>query len=253
MADGVLGRGLHLAKGQGAALRNEHRVIAETASAAGRPDQRAVDAAFEGFDMAIRPCQRKGADEMRMAVRSIAEFALNPLHRCRKIPLGPGPAGGMNSRRAAEGRDDQARIVGESRELGGACRRRGLDRGVLGKSGADLLRLRQAQLGGGNRPEATGPQQLFDFAHFAGVVARDHQPTALATPSHETPRPQPCRASAWRWCSKSCAAPCRASSSMASSRAWSKTRVSAVAWTSTRPPLAVSTKLASTSAVESSV
>src|SRR3954471_1760965 len=61
MADSVLGRGLHLAERQSAALGQKHRVVTETARAPGRPNQRPIHTAFEGFDMAIRPGQRKGA------------------------------------------------------------------------------------------------------------------------------------------------------------------------------------------------
>ena len=60
---------LHLAEGARPALRHEHRVVAEAARSARRPDQRAFDDRFEVFRMSVRPGDAKCRDEMRCAAR----------------------------------------------------------------------------------------------------------------------------------------------------------------------------------------
>mgnify|MGYP003343829832 CR=1 FL=1 len=65
VADRVLGGGVHFAEGFGAVVGQEHRVIAEAIAPTRRPDERAVDAAFKPFDMAVGPGERERADEMR--------------------------------------------------------------------------------------------------------------------------------------------------------------------------------------------
>ena len=49
----------HLAEGTRMAVGQEHRVVAEALVAARRPDQRAVDAAGEGLDLAVRRGERQ--------------------------------------------------------------------------------------------------------------------------------------------------------------------------------------------------
>src|SRR3546814_13631978 len=67
VADGVLRRGVELAEGRVMAVRPEHRVVAEAAFAARRPDEGAVHRPLEGLDMPVRPGARQGAGEMRAA------------------------------------------------------------------------------------------------------------------------------------------------------------------------------------------
>ena len=55
----------HLAEGAVVAIRQEHRIVAEALVAARRPHQRAVDPRLELLDMAIRPGDAQGGDEMR--------------------------------------------------------------------------------------------------------------------------------------------------------------------------------------------
>src|SRR3546814_13833623 len=66
-ADRVFGVGIHLAEGLVAAIGQEDGIVAEPLVAARRPDERAVDPAFEPFDMADGPGERERADEMRVA------------------------------------------------------------------------------------------------------------------------------------------------------------------------------------------
>src|SRR5581483_497200 len=63
--------GAHLAKGSVETFRLKHRIITETGGAARRPDQRAVDAAFEFFQMPVGPGDAQGGDEMRTPVGSL--------------------------------------------------------------------------------------------------------------------------------------------------------------------------------------
>jgi hypothetical protein len=65
--DLVLGVGIHLAKGLLASIGQEHRIIAEAAFAARRPDQRPMHLAFEILDMAVGPGDLEHADEMGAA------------------------------------------------------------------------------------------------------------------------------------------------------------------------------------------
>src|SRR4051812_3462287 len=58
---------LHLAEGLLMPCRHEDRIVAEAVLAARRPDEGAVDAAFEPFAMAVGPAQGEGADEMGVA------------------------------------------------------------------------------------------------------------------------------------------------------------------------------------------
>src|SRR5262245_60009258 len=61
----MLGLGVHLAKALAPALGQEHRIIAESASAAWRPDKPPVHLACKILDMAVRPGDREHADEVR--------------------------------------------------------------------------------------------------------------------------------------------------------------------------------------------
>src|SRR3546814_8510329 len=51
VADGVLRRGVELAEGRVMAVRPEHRVVAEAAFAARRPDEGAVHRPLEGLEI----------------------------------------------------------------------------------------------------------------------------------------------------------------------------------------------------------
>src|SRR5260221_14137907 len=63
--DFMLGIWVHFAKSHITTLGQEHGIIAKTTLAARRPDERAVDLAFEILDMAVGPGNRQHADEMR--------------------------------------------------------------------------------------------------------------------------------------------------------------------------------------------
>src|SRR5690242_10615144 len=65
--DLMLGVGVHFTKGLAPALGQEHRIIAEAALAARRPDESAMHLAAEILDMAVRPGDREHAHEMRLA------------------------------------------------------------------------------------------------------------------------------------------------------------------------------------------
>ena len=98
----VLLVGGHLAEGARMAVRQEDRIVAEAGAAARRPDQRAVDAAFELFEMAVGPGEAERRDEMRLALRGLGraallQQALDPRHRGGEILARPGPARRMNA------------------------------------------------------------------------------------------------------------------------------------------------------------
>src|SRR3546814_19883264 len=90
VADGVLRRGVELAEGRVMAVRPEHRVVAEAAFAARRPDEGAVHRALEGLDMPVRPGERPGAGELRAAAGTVGTTLLGARffaarHRCWQI------------------------------------------------------------------------------------------------------------------------------------------------------------------------
>ena len=103
----------HFAEGGGESVRQEQRIIAETGVAARRPDDVAIDAAFEFLDVPVRPGETQSRDEMRAALigRYCAAFdqqRLDAIHRKAKVLVRSGPARRMNARLAIEGLDHQA-------------------------------------------------------------------------------------------------------------------------------------------------
>ena len=101
------------------AVGQEHRIVPETFVTARRPDQRAVDPGLEILDMAVGPGRAQRRDEMRRALfrrrcAAFVELDLDRLHGAAEILFRPGPARGMNARRAVERIDHKAGIIGES-------------------------------------------------------------------------------------------------------------------------------------------
>ena len=142
----------HLAKGAGVTVRQKHRVVAKTFGAAGRPHQRAVNNGLEFLDVTVRPGDAERTYEMRPAFvlrpcPAFAQLVLHHLHGAAKVPVGAGPARGMNTGRAAERVDGQPGIIGERRQAraqrSGAC----LEARVFKKSFSGLLGLREVKLG----------------------------------------------------------------------------------------------------------
>ena len=111
---------LHLAEGLLMPDRHEHRIVAEALVAARRPDQRAVDPALEGFDLAVvGPGDRQRAGEMRVG-RGVGlrrlDLAPHPLHRAHPVAVAIlvlGPA-----------RGEDAGPPVQARRRTGRCRRR---------------------------------------------------------------------------------------------------------------------------------
>ena len=121
----MLERRIELAEGLFMANRHEHRVIAEASVAARWPNQRPVDAAFEGFGLAIvGPGDREGAGEMRIVARIFAlrlDFTPHAIHRPHPVAIAffiLGPAGGVDAGTAMQCIDAQATVVGEGWQAG---------------------------------------------------------------------------------------------------------------------------------------
>src|SRR5579862_5335601 len=102
VADAVLQFGVHFAEGFVVAIRHEHRVVAEAARPARRPDETSMRLAAKGGFLAIRPGEREDRDEMGAPVLLSAEFRLHPRHRGAEILPRPGPARRIDARRAAK-------------------------------------------------------------------------------------------------------------------------------------------------------
>src|SRR5271170_3500029 len=84
----------HLAEGARVAVGQEYRIVAESLSAARRPDQRAVDLGLEVLDMAVGPGHAQRRDEMRLALfrrrrAAFVKFYLDRLHGAAEILFRP--------------------------------------------------------------------------------------------------------------------------------------------------------------------
>src|SRR5207237_6796030 len=118
------------------------------------------------------------------------------------------------------------------------------DAGVFRETRAGLLRFWQPELRSADDRNAESFDQGTNFRDFPGIVAGNDQTiTGLETDQSF---------SASFWAATSDNTPRRASASSSANCVSLKGTPSAVPWTSTNPPLPVSTKLASVSAVESS-
>src|SRR5438128_4867793 len=100
------------------AIRKEGRIVAESGSAARRPDQRSVGPGFDLLDMAVGPGHAQRRDEMRPSLvrrggAALLQRALDPRHGGGKILALAGPARGIDTGRAIERIDDEPGIVGK--------------------------------------------------------------------------------------------------------------------------------------------
>src|SRR5690606_9768188 len=233
----------------------EHRVEAEAARAPDRPHQGALDTALERGGGAVGPGHRQVAAKEAAPVGRAAQLLVDPLHGDEKVPSGPRPAGGIDARLAAEGGDLEAGIVGDGRQSGGRAGGARLQNRVLFEVQAGFLGLRQAEIAGRQHLQAIGRQQRRVLAVLAGVVGGQHQPVAgpEAPDGRVVHRVLPhADPSALAWWAQISFTPYSARLSSFSNCPCVNGTSSAVPCTSTTPPLAVSTKLASAWQVESS-
>src|SRR5207302_638210 len=114
--------------------------------------------------------------------------------------------------------------------------------GIVGEAVADLFGFRKFELFGADGGDSEPFDQGRDLAQLARIVGGDDQP--VADLSHA--------AAAFNWAAKISEQPMRASRSRRRSASSSKVSPSAVSCASTMAPSAVSTKLPSLPAVESS-
>src|SRR5438477_12744984 len=111
--DFMLGIWVHFAKGHIMSFGQEHRIIAKAMFAARRPDERAMDLAFEILDMAVGPGNRQHADEMRASLFRCGgaqglKLLLDIAHGEGEIPGRARPAGRIDARIAAQSIDADA-------------------------------------------------------------------------------------------------------------------------------------------------
>src|SRR5262249_54063834 len=86
----------HFAEGLIEAVGQEHRIVAEALLAARRPDQRAVDLAFERLGVTVRPGDAQRRDEVRLALLgsksvALAQARFDALHRVAEVLRLAGP------------------------------------------------------------------------------------------------------------------------------------------------------------------
>ena len=111
----------------------------------------------------------------RIVPAGVGESLLQPGHGGGEVAVGSGPARGMHPRRAAEGVDAQARVIGDGDQATGVGGGPGLDQGVAGEGRLRLIRLGQAEIGRGDHLEAAG-EQGGQFPRLAAIVGGGHQP-----------------------------------------------------------------------------
>ena len=114
----MLFRRVHFAKGFLETIWLEDRVIAKAMSPAFWPDDFAFNPAFEILDMPVRPGQRQGTNKRRTTIRMVANAVLDLFHRHVEILVRPGPARGINPRRAIKGGNGQTTVIGKGRKIG---------------------------------------------------------------------------------------------------------------------------------------
>ena len=171
---------LHFAEGLGEAAGHEHRIVTEAFVATRRPNQDAVDAAFENVTVALGPGKAEGADEMGLARvgRDGApglELFFDIAHGQRKILGSTGPARRIDAGIATQCIDTKAGIVRKCRE---ACSLRGMLRlqpGISGKGGFRLLWLRNSKRTRRHCFNAERPKQIVEFRELAGIVGCDNK------------------------------------------------------------------------------
>ena len=110
MADRMLSQRLHLAEGQGLAVGQEHRIIAETLAAAGRPYELAMHFAFEYMRFPVRPCKAECRGEVGAPLRRLSrilrgQLTLDAGHGRLEVLVRSGPASGIDARRTSQGLD----------------------------------------------------------------------------------------------------------------------------------------------------
>ena len=233
------------------AVGQEHRIVTKALIAARRPNQRAVDAALEFLDVTIGPGHAQRGDEMRLAAlrrrrAALAEFFLDRRHGPGKIPLGPGPARRMDTRRAVERIDHQARIVGKGGQAGRLGRRFRLDMRVIAKRHSEFFRLRETKFTSRCGVDAVGCKEAAHLGKFSAIMRGDDETAGDAAMIHAP------HITAIFCKSMSLPTPLRASANSVVSCSSENGIFSAVACTSTIWPEPVRTKLASVSACESS-
>ena len=184
VADRVLFRRVDLAEGLVVAGGDEHRVVAEALVAARRPDQRAVDPAFEALDLAVvGPGERQA--RRRNARRGPASGpAASTSRQTRSIAAAEvavaglvlGPARREDARAAVERVDAQPAVVGER---GQAATGRPLSRAFKSALSTKVLPISS----GSGRPSSAAPTQSMPSGassspisrSLPGIVGRDDQ------------------------------------------------------------------------------
>ena len=107
MAFRMLFHWIDLAERAGIAIGKKHRVVTEAFFAPGRPNQSSRNVALEYLAMTVRPGQGKGTDELRVAVRVIADFRIHPRHCGIEVLFRPAPARGIDAGRAVQRIDSE--------------------------------------------------------------------------------------------------------------------------------------------------
>ena len=179
MADAVLQRRVEFGRAHALLVREEHRVVAETAAAARREQHAAFPHAFG--DQRLRVVgvaqQREHADEARGAafVRHVAQRIQQFGDIRGVVAVTARVARAVQTRRAVQRIDAQTGIVGQRRQAGGARGVTRLEDRVLDERQSSFLGILDAEFGLRVQIDAGIAEQIAQFGEFSRIAAGQHQ------------------------------------------------------------------------------
>ena len=179
MADAVLQRRVEFGRAHALLVREEHRVVAETAAAARREQHAAFPHAFG--DQRLRVVgvaqQREHADEARGAafVRHVAQRIQQFGDIRGVVAVTARVARAVQTRRAVQRIDAQTGIVGQRRQAGGARGVTRLEDRVLDERQSSFLGILDAEFGLRVQIDTGIAEQIAQFRELSRIAAGQHQ------------------------------------------------------------------------------
>jgi len=140
--------------------------------------------AAETFSVSVGPSKRQNGDKIGAAIGLAQKLALDALHRRSEILARAGPARRIDSGRAVQGGNDEARIIRERGQRAGHRRSAGLQLRIFLEGGADLVGFRQTEVARAYRYDVVGTKQVLHLGELTAIMGGDHQPTAAKAPCH---------------------------------------------------------------------
>jgi hypothetical protein len=157
------------------AVGDEHRIVTEAVVALGRPDERTMHDAFDGFAMAVGPGKRQRADEAGATIAFALEQIFDAPHGEIEILVGARPARGIDAGIAAQRIHREAGIVGERRQARAECRGQRLQFRIGDEGGSGFVRFGQSEIAGRNDVGNIIGEKVADLDQLALIVAGDDE------------------------------------------------------------------------------